>query len=355
MIQASETSTGMAPAADHSQPLAIDSHSLSKTYTEGLIFRNRFEALIDVSFSVQPGEIFGLLGPNGAGKTTFIKVLLGIISKTSGSATMLGQPAGSRAARRLVGYLPEHLRIPPHLNGYTALECYGNLSNVSNAVVRSKRDPLLELVGLASRATDRCKKYSKGMLQRLGLAQALLHDPKLLILDEPTDGLDPQARAEMRHIIRRLKDRGVTIFLNSHLLQEVEMICDRVAILDRGRLRYSGAVSEIGEFVKSSANIATTGTLIEIDVAGDPDAINAGFSGSPFEITQRQSDQQFTVKLQVTDQAAIDGLVDQLRDKDVSIRSLVRKQVSLEDAFLQLVANQSSDEIVGSRMDKLRE
>ena len=192
------------------------------------------------------------------------------------------------------------------------------------------------------------------MLQRLGLAQALLHDPQLLILDEPTDGLDPQARAEMRQIIRCLKEQGVTIFLNSHLLQEVEMICQRVAILDRGQLRYSGAVSQIGDFVKSAAGTATSGILIAIEVEGSVDAVNAGFTGQRFEISGRTSDGGFIVKLTVADQPAIDALVDRLRGNAVSIRALSRQQVSLEDAFLQLVANQSSDAIVGARMDKLR-
>jgi ABC-2 type transport system ATP-binding protein len=351
MIQESESAP---PPAEENGPLAIHAHSLSKTYSEGLIFRKKFRALSDVSFNVEAGEVFGLLGPNGAGKTTFIKILLGIIRKTSGSATMMGQPAGSREGRKLVGYLPEHLRIPPHLNGYTALECYGNLSNVSNAVVRSKRDHLLELVGLADRATDRCKKYSKGMLQRLGLAQALLHDPKLLILDEPTDGLDPQARAEVRQIIRRLKGHGVTIFLNSHLLQEVEMVCDRVAILDRGQLRYSGTVSEIGDFVKDMAGVASTGTMLEIEVAGSPDAINEGFSGQSFEIKSREGTESFLVQLTVSDQAAIDHLIDNLRKNGVSIRSMLRHQVSLEDAFLQIVNDPSPENQIGSRLDNLK-
>ena len=192
------------------------------------------------------------------------------------------------------------------------------------------------------------------MLQRLGLAQALLHDPKLLILDEPTDGLDPQARAEMRQIIHRLKGEGVTIFLNSHLLQEVEMVCDRVAILNRGHLRYSGSVSEIGEFVKNMAGVASTGTLLEIEVAGSPESINEGFSGQSFEIKAREGTSHFRVKLTVADQAAIDQLVDNLRNKGVSIRSMLRHQVSLEDAFLQIVSDPSPEKNIGSRLDNLK-
>jgi len=154
-------------------PPAITSDKLFKTYSEGIFSRKKFQALKGVSFSVNQGEIFGLLGPNGAGKTTFIKVLLGIIKKSGGRATMMGFPAGSKKCRELVGYLPERLRIPPHLTAYNALEYFGNLSNVSTSVVKSKRDEYLELVGLKGREKDLVKKFSKGMVQRLGLAQAL--------------------------------------------------------------------------------------------------------------------------------------------------------------------------------------
>ena len=155
--------------------LAIQADSLRKTYTEGTIFRKRFEALKGISFQVNKGEAFGLLGPNGAGKTTFIKVLLGIIRKTSGNASLLGHPAGSRDGRRLVGYLPEHLRVPPHMTGNTALECFGNLANIPSSVIKEKREALLAQVGLDGRGNDRVAKYSKGMVQRLGLAQSLLN------------------------------------------------------------------------------------------------------------------------------------------------------------------------------------
>jgi len=336
MISESEPIVATEIGSNDGANLAIDSKSLCKTYSEGLMFKKRFQALKDVSFSVNQGEIFGLLGPNGAGKTTFIKILLGIIGKTSGSATMLGQPAGSRAGRRLVGYLPEHLRIPPHLNGYTALECYGSLSDLPKSVIREKSDGLLELVGLAGRAKDRCKKYSKGMLQRLGLAQALLHDPKLLILDEPTDGLDPQARADMRALIGRLKSDGVTIFLNSHLLQEVEMVCDRVAILNRGHLKYCGDVDSIGDFVVSAAGVKT-GLVVDIEVLGQPAAVNEGFSSYDFEIKSRNGDQAFTVQLSLNNQAALDELIDQLRSNGISIQGMSRQQFSLEDAFLKII------------------
>lgn len=324
-----------------SQSIAIQSNSLSKTYSDGLVLKKKFEALKDVTFQVEQGDVFGLLGPNGAGKTTFIKILLGIIRKSAGSASILGHSAGSRSGRKLVGYLPEHLRIPPHMTAHTALECYGNLSNVSSSVVRSKRDELLKLVGLAERARDRVKKFSKGMLQRLGLAQALLHDPPLLILDEPTDGLDPRARAEMRRIIQELSNKGVTIFLNSHILQEVELICRNVAILDRGKLQYSGGVEEIGDFVNSRIGKGAGKLQVMLEINGDPGDIKEVFDGQQFKIITNDGKGQASVELAIDDQSALDQFVDQLRSRSISIQRLSRSQVSLEDAFLQIVQDPS--------------
>ena len=175
------------------------------------------------------------------------------------------------------------------------------------------------------------------MLQRLGLAQTLLHEPQLVVLDEPTDGLDPGARAEMRDIIHKLADKGVTIFLNSHLLHEVEMICKRVAILDRGHLRYSGAVDEIGSFVEGLAGQADSAASVDITVLGDPNAVNQSFQGRAFEILSQPGVNEFSVRVQSADQAATDQLMDALRKNDVSVVALVRNQVSLEDAFLEIV------------------
>ena len=206
-----------------SAPL-ISVSGLSKTYVEGWFRRRRLEVLKGLTLEVGQGEIFGLLGPNGAGKTTFIKILLGIVRKTAGSATLIGHPAGSRRSRRLVGYLPENLRIARHHTAVTALNYYGQLNGLSVSQIARRRDELLQTVGLADRAQDSVAKYSKGMLQRLGLAQTLLHDPQLVILDEPTDGLDPVGRSHVRNVLQKLKQEGRTVFVNSHILQEVELV-----------------------------------------------------------------------------------------------------------------------------------
>ena len=319
---------------------AITVQDLSKTYRDGLIFRKKFRALNQVSFNVNRGQIFGLLGPNGAGKTTFLKIMLGVIRKTIGQATLLDHPAGNRKGRQRVGYLPEQLRIPRHLTGYTALDYYGNLSNVPSSAIRDKRDSLLKFVGLEGRGRDRVSKYSKGMLQRLGLAQALLHDPQLLVLDEPTDGLDPGARAEMRSLMQKLRDQGVTIFLNSHLLQEVEMVCDRVAILNRGNLRYCGAVEEIGEFVRSQSGGQDGSITLELGGAQETvlQALGAPAEGQFEMIGCESTNSRVIVRARFDHQDAIDNAVDRLRAADVSLLRLNREATSLEDAFLQIVA-----------------
>lgn len=315
---------------------------LSKSYRSGW-FRRSLPALRNVSFEVQRGEVFGLLGPNGAGKTTFLKILLGIIRKSGGNASLLGFPAGSRQGRRRVGYLPEQLRVPRHLTGETALDYYGRLSGLASSTVRGKRNALFEFVGLGNRGRDATSKYSKGMLQRLGLAQALLHEPDLLILDEPTDGLDPGARAEMRGLIRDLRDRGVTVFLNSHLLQEVEQVCDRVAILNRGELRYCGRVEEIGGFVHGDRGGTWVVTLIVSDPTAAQSVLKTGLASAndpapSIEVGEVTTpDGRAPVSLSVGSQDQVDKAIDCLRSADISIFSLHKQSTSLEEAFLRIV------------------
>lgn len=324
---------------------AIDTRDLTKTYVEGWLRRKRQPALKSVSLRVERGEIFGLLGGNGAGKTTFIKTLLGVVRRTSGEARLLGFPAGDRRGRKLVGYLPENLRVPRHLTGYTALEYYGNLSNVPTSVIRRKQGALLERVGLAERAKDPVRTYSKGMLQRLGLAQAMLHDPELFILDEPTDGLDPLARSQVRDYLTELKQQGKTIFLNSHILQEVELICDRVAILDKGVLRRVANVAEItsghrgGKFGGNGQQAdQTEGLELHLDLTGDERTVRETLGSLPVANWQAFSVTDFRVVTRLKQQSEVDELIDRLRLAGVSIIGLSRRRVSLEDAYLEIVA-----------------
>jgi ABC-2 type transport system ATP-binding protein len=194
---------------------------------------------------VEPGEVFGFLGPNGAGKTTTVKILLGLVAPTSGEARLFGLPAGDAEARRRVGYLPENFRFHDWMTGYGLLDFHARLAGVSPAERRSRIPRVLDLVGLSGRGGDRVGSYSKGMTQRIGLAQAIIHEPDLVLLDEPTSALDPVGRREVRDLIRSLRARGMTVFLNSHLLSEVEMVCDRVAIVDGGRVVRSGRLEDL--------------------------------------------------------------------------------------------------------------
>ena len=202
-------------------------------------------ALHDLTLAVQPGEVFGFLGPNGAGKTTTIKILTGLVTATAGEARIFGVPVTDRTARRRVGYLPELFRFHDWLTGADLLDFHGRLAGLSAEERRARIPEVLGLVGLAGRGDEKIRGYSKGMTQRIGLAQALLHRPDLVLLDEPSSALDPVGRREVRDLIRGLRAAGVTVFLNSHLLGEVEMICDRVAIVDRGRVVRVGPLAEV--------------------------------------------------------------------------------------------------------------
>ncbi|MCG8603413.1 ABC transporter ATP-binding protein, partial [bacterium] len=219
---------------------ALEIFQLTKVFSRGKI-----TALREVSLSVERGIIFGLLGPNGAGKTTMVKALLGILFPTTGSANILGQPVNNTAIKEKVGYLPENHRYPDFLKGGAVLEYYARLAGMNRAAIAANKAKLLKIVEMEEWQQTKLKKYSKGMLQRLGLAQAMINDPEILFLDEPTDGVDPIGRKKIRDVLLNLKKTGKTIFLNSHLLSEVEMICDKVAILDKGRLLRTGTVEEL--------------------------------------------------------------------------------------------------------------
>ena len=220
--------------------LVIDTRGLRKEFGPKV-------AVADLTLDVRAGEVFGFLGPNGAGKTTSIKMLLGLTTPTAGTATLLGRPLGDRPARAKIGYLPEHFRFHDWLRADEFLNLHGELYGMDRAARGAAVPRLIKLVGLEERAATKLGAFSKGMLQRIGLAQALLNDPALVFLDEPTSGLDPIGRRVVRDIITDLRQRGMAVFLNSHFLSEVEKTCDRVAFIRGGRILKTSSLTEFEE------------------------------------------------------------------------------------------------------------
>ncbi len=281
-------------------------------------------ALQGLTLEVPPGEIYGFLGPNGAGKTTTIKLLIGLIAPTAGGGTILGHPLGSVDARRRLGFLPESPYFYEYLRGEELLHYYGRLFGLPDGVRRQRVENLLTLVGLWEHRRLSVRKYSRGMLQRLGLAQALINDPDLVILDEPAGGLDPIGRREMRDILLHLRERGKTVFLSSHILAEVETVCDRVAILHQGRLV---AVGRIGELLSESREM-------ELTVHGVDGSLTQRLQRIPGVTVRHGTDATVVV---LPEQRLVYQAIDLVRETGGQIVSLGAKRERLEDLFVKLV------------------
>ena len=278
-------------------------------------------ALAGLSMTVPRGEIFGFLGPNGAGKTTAVKLLLGLLSPTSGEAWVLGQPAGNLNARRRIGYLPELFRYQSWLSAREVLSLHCELAPLPRATWKEEIDRALTTVGLADRARDRVGTFSKGMQQRLGLGVALLGKPELVFLDEPTSALDPVGRHDVRGIIRDLAARGTAVFLNSHLLSEVEQVCDRVAVVDHGRVIAAGTMADLltGSAVKVRVTGLKPGDLKSLDAFGPIDD-----EGEQLTFTKLGPDK-------------VPELVAALVKLGGQVYEVVPRHQNLEDRFLQLL------------------
>ena len=307
---------------------AIQTLDLTKYYRSGIFKRNNIPALEKVSLSVEEGEIFGLLGPNGAGKTTFVKLILSIVHPTSGTASVLGYPLGQRALKEQCGYLPENHRYPNFLNALDTLIFFGRLNGLQESILRDKAYSLLEIVGLKDWAKVKIKKFSKGMLQRLGLAQALINEPKLLFLDEPTDGVDPIGRKEIRDLLLNLKAQGTTIFLNSHLLSEVEMMCDRVAILNKGKVVRTGTIAEL-----------TTQKLSYIIQLSSPITKEIQERLQQTILSIEYKDSSLIVPLH--NKTELNAIIDILRASGIGIESMTQQKTSLEDYFIQIMKGEN--------------
>lgn len=294
---------------------------LAKTFAIGF-FRKKVRAIVDVTFEVEAGEIFGLLGPNGAGKTTTLKVLLGLIRPTTGTAEVLGHPVGDLRAKRRLGYLPESPYFYEYLTGRELLIFMAKLFGLGRAEARRRAEVLLERVDLRHAANLPLRRYSKGMLQRVGIAQALVNDPELVILDEPLSGLDPIGRKDLRALISELHAQGKTIVLSSHILSDVELLADRVAILVKGKTVNTGPLHELMD-----PKVLST----EVVVDGPSDELVEALKQTKHQVSQIGD----SVQVVVEGETPIESVVDLIRRHDGRIRTVIPRKESLEDLVIK--------------------
>jgi len=302
---------------------AVRIENLRKSFRLGFIPKTR-EILKDISFAVKEGEIFGYLGPNGAGKTTTIKCLLGLIHPDAGEISILGQPHFSYHARERLGFLPENPYFYDYLTGSEFLAFYADLFGLGRVEKAARIAGLLKLVGMERAAGLQLRKYSRGMLQRIGLAQALINDPRLVILDEPLGGMDPLGRKEIRDIIVRFRQEGKTVLFTSHILQDIEMICDHVAIIVGGRVVRQGALQDL---------VSEKVLFTEMTVAGLPPEAFHGLG----ENVSVQGDK---VLLKVYEEGRVEAILSLVHDRRGRLVSLSPRTETLEDIFVETVSKQ---------------
>jgi len=306
------------PMAAGAMTAAIETNGLRKQFGEKV-------AVEDLSLTVPRGEVFGFLGPNGAGKTTSLKMLLGLVEATAGSATVLGAPLGDRATRARMGFLPEHFRFQDWLTGRELLHFHGRLYGLGGAALEARTDELLTRVDLLDAAHRAVRTYSKGMMQRIGLAQALLAKPELVFLDEPTSGLDPLGRLLVRDIIRELKADGTTVFLNSHLLGEVEATCDRVVFVKAGR-----AVHEL----------TLSGDVAGLDVDLRTGPLDDGARAALAELGAVQPGLDGTMRMRVAALDVLPEIARRLVARGVALYEMKAARKSLEAWFLEVMGEE---------------
>lgn len=297
---------------------AIEIHGLSKAYAVGFWKKQLLPALRSLDLTVDSGETFGFLGPNGAGKTTTLKLLMGIIFPTSGSATVLGKDCLDPEVKRKLGFLPEQPYFYDYLSAPELLDYYARLSGIPAAARKQRIDELLGRVGLSDVGAKQLRKFSKGMLQRVGIAQAIIHDPEIVILDEPMSGLDPVGRHDVRELIQHLKDQGKTIFFSTHILSDAEALCDRVGIIHKGELRGVGVVNDFRSSVADKTEVIWLGAnaLASVrDLVTDTHITGDTVRGA-------------------LQSANLDRLLEKLRAQHARLISVTPIQRTLEDYFL---------------------
>jgi ABC-2 type transport system ATP-binding protein len=310
---------------------AIEILGLEKTYAVGFWRKRTKRALKPLHLTVEEGEIFGFLGPNGAGKTTTLKMLMGLVFPTGGTARILGKPVSDPEMKAQIGFLPEQPYFYDYLTARELLTYYGQLSGVSAVELPRRVSQILTRVGMEQAGNVQLRKFSKGMLQRVGIAQAILHDPKVVFLDEPMSGLDPMGRREVRDIIEQLKQEGKTVFFSTHILSDAEALCDRVAILHLGELRKVGAVADLTSALSGRVELVWQGTAV-------PPSLKA--LGADCHITGD------TIRASIPE-ASQNAALDILRREGLRLISLTPLRTSLEEYFVSQV--QPKQETVGAR------
>jgi ABC-2 type transport system ATP-binding protein len=308
---------------------AVETRGLTKDYLVGSFVRTKKRALDSLDLEVEEGEIFGLIGPNGAGKTTSLKLLMGLVFPSAGDARILGKPLDDAEMKQQIGYVPEQPYFYDYLTGRELLDYFGQLFGLSRAERGRRSGELLEKVGMSAAADVPLRKYSKGMTQRIGIAQALVNRPRVVFLDEPMSGLDPIGRREMSLLIRELRDSGVTVFFCSHILSDVEQLCDRVAILNRGRLVESGPLSRIIDVSLRALEVVVEGMTPEIE--------------SRIGSLQSSRRQGTTSHLSFRDREEFDRALPLLLENGVRLVSLNPVKESLEDHFIREVRTGGSE------------
>jgi len=303
---------------------AVETFNLTKHYSRGKV-----KALNDFSLQVETGQIFSLLGPNGAGKTTLIKLLIGLAHPTAGHATVFGKSIRNYKMHQHIGYLAENHRFPEFLTAAQVLYYYGKMSGVSSTDLKERIPKLLKQVNLTDWTNVKIQKYSKGMMQRLGLANALISNPDILFLDEPTDGIDPVGRREIRDLLKELQNQGKTVFLNSHLLSEVERVSDEVAILKNGKLLQKGRVED---FISVKEQY-------QVKVISENNKINEISEKLNIPITHQNE----FYNIAVQDDAHLNKFIDSVRREGLTIQAIIPRKITLEDFFIDVIEDKNGE------------
>jgi ABC-2 type transport system ATP-binding protein len=297
----------------------IETRGLSKRFGDTL-------AVAELSLEVRAGEVFGFLGPNGAGKTTALKMLLGLVEPSGGEGRVLGRPLGDRLARAGLGFLPEHFRFQDWLTGRELLHFHGRLHGLGGAALRARAEELLARVDLLDAARRPIRSYSKGMMQRIGLAQALINRPALVLLDEPTSGLDPLGRLLVRDLIRELRGQGTTVFLNSHLLGEVEATCDRVAFVKQGRIVHQRTLDDAGPG-------------LEVELRLGAGSVEAAALAGLERFGRRLAASDGVVRMRLEDESALPAIARWLVERGAALYEMRAARKSLETLFLEVMGD----------------